>query len=285
MNDDNAILVVGADGMIGRALANRLAGEGRTVLRTTLLPEPGAEVLDLTRPTVSWSPPRRVATAFLCAAVTSLDFCRRQPAESRAINVLCTVALAKMLADQDTQIVFLSSNLVFDGSVPHQRAEAAVCPQTEYGRQKAEAERELLGLPGVCVVRFTKVLGPATPLLTRWADALRTGQAVRPFSDMVMAPVPLEFAVEVLAAVAERRTTGIIQVSAAEEVSYAAAAQHVARCLRAPPELVQPISAAESGVEIEHLPANTTLDTTRLRTELGLVPPDVWTAIEQGMRP
>jgi dTDP-4-dehydrorhamnose reductase len=285
MNDDNAILVVGADGMIGRALANRLAGEGRTVLRTTLLPEPGAEVLDLARQAESWSPPRPVGTVFLCAAMTSLDYCRRQPAESRAINVLGTVALARRLARHGRQIISLSSNLVFDGAVAHQRADAAVCPRTEYGRQKAEAERELLGLGGACVVRFTKVLGQGTPLLTRWADAMRAGEKIRPFSDMVMAPVPLEFAVEALAAVAKTRTTGIVQVSAAQDVSYAEAARHVAKCIHAPHELIQPIAAAQSGIELEHLPANTTLDTSRLRMKLGLIPPNVWTAIERGMRP
>ena len=41
------MLVVGADGLIGRALADRLAGEGFAVVRTAPVPEPGMEVLDL----------------------------------------------------------------------------------------------------------------------------------------------------------------------------------------------------------------------------------------------
>jgi hypothetical protein len=48
--------------------------------------------------------------------------------------------------------------------------------------------------------------------------------------------------------------------------------------------LVQPVSAAESGLVLEHWPVHSTLDTTRLRHELGLTPPAVWEAIELGMR-
>ena len=40
MNQLDTVLVIGADGMIGRTLAARFAAEGRTVVRTTLLPTP-----------------------------------------------------------------------------------------------------------------------------------------------------------------------------------------------------------------------------------------------------
>ena len=161
-----SILVVGADGMIGRTLADRLAAEGQSVLRTTLLPEPGAEALDLTREAARWHPPRPVSVAYLCAAMPSLDYCRSHPAESRAVNVEGTVTLAAGLGRLGALCVFPSTNLVFEGSQTCEKADAPTRPQTEYGRQKAEAERRLQELPGrVCVVRFTKVLAPRRPAL------------------------------------------------------------------------------------------------------------------------
>ena len=285
MKPEGAILVVGADGRIGRALADRLAGKGHAVIRTVLSPESGAEVLDLSRNAAGWTPPRPVSVAFLCAAATSLEYCRTRPMESRAVNVDGTVALARTLTGRGARVVFPSSNLVFDGSCPFARADASVCPRTEYGRQKADAERQLLELPGVCVVRLSKVLGPASPLLAPWAAALRRGEPVRPFADMVMSPVPLGFAVEVLGRVGATPMEGVLQVSAAEDISYEQAARHVAKRIRAAQELVEPVSAAGSGLPLEHLPAHTTLDTTRLRAELGLVPPEVWEAVDVGMTP
>ncbi len=295
MNQAETVLVVGADGMIGRALAERLAVRGRHVVCTTLVPTPGAVVLDLARDAAEWAPPP-AATAYLCAAVTSQDQCRAEPAKSRGVNVEGTLALAEKLVRQGTHVVFPSTNLVLDGRTPHQPADAPYAPQTEYGRQKAEAEQRLRRLPGTCVVRFTKVLGRATPLLLGWIAALREGQPIRPFSDMLLAPVPLDFAVEALLKVAARRAEGVVQVSAEKDITYAEAARFVADCLHVPLSvsgrgaggeggLVQPVAVADSGIAIEYVPNHTTLDTTRLQHEFGLVPPLVWAAITLAMQP
>lgn len=283
MEREDAVLVVGADGLIGGSLARRFCAEGRNVLRTVLRPEPDAETLDLSQDVSGWVPPRPIAVAYLCAAATSVAHCRSHVEATRAINVIATLNLARTLGKQGALVVFPSSNLVFDGAVPFQRADAPTCPRTEYGRQKAEVERHFLASPGACIVRFTKVLGPETPLLLQWADALRAGRPIHPFADMVMAPVPLAFAVEVLAGVGRSRREGVFQVSGPRDVAYAEVAQYVALRLRAAPELVQPVPAAESGAELEHVPAHTTLDSTRLQQELGLAPPDVWAAVDAGM--
>ncbi len=283
MERESAVVVVGADGLIGRCLAERLRAEGRQVVRTVLRPEPNAEVLDLSQDVSAWTPPGPVAVAYLCAAATSLAYCRSHVNEARTINVRGTLTLAHTLCQRGALVVFPSSNLVFDGSVPFQRADAATCPRTEYGRQKAEVESQLLDLPNVCVVRFTKVLGPGSPPLAQWADALRHGRPIHPFADMVMAPLPLGFAVEALCAVGRARSKGVIQVSGPRDVTYEEAARHVAGRLYAAAELVQPIGTADSGVALEHVPAHTTLDSTRLRGELGLTPPDARAAVDAAM--
>lgn len=277
----NAHLVVGADGMIGRALTQRLRGEGWPVVRTVRAAEAGAVALDLSGDVAAWSPPCEVGAAYLCAAVTSLEDCRRDPARSRAVNVCAAAALARTLARRGAVVLFPSTNLVFDGSRPFERADAPVAPATEYGRQKAEAERLLLGMAGpIGIVRFTKVLGPRAPLLARWAGDLRQGRPVHPFADMVLAPVPLEFAVDVLVRAARERMGGILQVSGPQDVSYEAVARHIARRVGASETLVQPVEAAASGFRPEHVPRHTTLDMTRLQRELGMTPPDVWATID-----
>jgi dTDP-4-dehydrorhamnose reductase len=283
MNEAEPVLIVGADGMIGRTLAGRFTAAGRNVVRTALSPAAETVALDLAREATAWTPPP-AAVAFLCAAITSQDQCRAHRAESRAVNVEGTLALVEKLARQGTHVVFPSTNLVFDGLHPHQPADSPYAPQSEYGRQKAETESRLRQIPGTCVVRFTKVLGRATPLFLGWIAALRKDEAIHPFSDMRMAPVPLDFAVDALIAVAARRVEGVVQVSAEKDITYAEAAYFVANCLIRPPELVQPVTVAEAGMAIECVPAHTTLDTTRMERELGLVPPPPWAAITEGMK-
>ena len=292
MKRKNTPLVVGADGLIGQALADHLMRAGETVVETTRRLGTISEkslFLDLVEDVSDWRPPCEVSVAYLCAAVTSLERCRREPLQSARVNVHHTVALAKTLVASGTFVIFPSTNLVYDGSIPFRKAEDAVCPVTEYGRQKVEAERQLLALGEtvatlsrglVSVVRFTKVLGPNMPLFKGWIQALQDGETIYPFSDMVMAPVPLSFAVDVLHRVGEARLPGIVQVSGEKDVTYEQVARHIAQCIGASPDLVQPMRSEEAGLQIESIPSHTTLDTTRLRVELGMEPPDVWATID-----
>lgn len=279
-----ASLVVGADGLIGRALVDHLAHVGEERIGTTRRPDTisdGRIFLDLSEEISEWRPPRQVSVVYLCAAVTALKRCRMDPAASGIVNIYNTVALAKLLIARKTFVVAPSTNLVFDGSVPFRKADDPLCPTTEYGRQKAEAHRQLLDLGvRISIVRLSKVIGPNMPLITGWIQALKNNEAIHPVSNMVIAPVALSFAVQVLHRVAERRMCGIIQVSPEEDVTYEQIARHIARRIGADSELVQAIRWEEAGLDLEAVPSHTTLDTTRLRTELGIEPYDVWSVID-----
>ena len=54
----------------------------------------------------------------------------------------------------------------------------------------------------------------------------------------------------------------------------------VARRIGANAELVQPMCSSESGIQLETVPAHTTLDTSRMRSALGLEPPEARIAID-----
>ena len=282
-NLNDAVLIVGADGIIGRNLVAAFESAGKAVWQTTRhLDQVGGQrvFLDLSKDLTQWSlPPAPISTAILCAAVTSLESCRLDPKSSRRVNVLGTIALAKRLVEAGTFVVFLSTNLVFNGEAPFVKPTDPVNPQTEYGSQKAEVESQFLAWgEKIAIVRFSKVLSPDMPLFQGWIRDLKAGKVIYPYSDMVMAPVSLVFAVKVLLEVTERRVTGIFHVSAMQDVSYAAAAQHIARKLGVDMELVQPIPYRESGLAFA--PLNSSLESSRL-VELGLCAPDAGDAFEE----
>lgn len=265
-------LIVGADGAIGSALANRFPQALRTTRRTA---SDNALSLDLSCDLAAWPIPDRIEVAFLCAAITSIEQCRKQPAETRHVNVSRMVQIATRLQARGAHVVFLSTNQVFDGSRPHIRPDERTNPLSEYGRQKADAERAILAAGGATVVRFTKVVVSAMPLLRTWAVALRSGAIIEPFDDMVMSPVSLEFAVDALARIGERKPGGIVQVSGDNDASYAAIARRLAHRVGASCDLVRPVSCRERGIPRESAPLHTTLDTARLTSEFSLTVPRV----------
>lgn len=281
MAGDARVLVIGADGAIGSAVAARLEAAGTAVARTSRR-GPSADIpLDLAALLATWSPPPGVSAAVLCAAVTSTEACRDSSDEAHRVNVEGTVELGRRLADAGARIVFLSTNLVFDGSTPFTPTTAARCPRTAYGRMKAEAEERLLALGGTTVVRLTKIIGRALPVIDRWRDSLARDEPIRPLMDLVIAPVSLDLATTVITAAAREPLGPILQVSARADVSYADVAARLARRWGATADLVRPASAAELGLALEHLPAHTTLDVSLMRDRLGIDSPDPWAAIDE----
>lgn len=276
-------LVVGAQGSIGRALTLALRSAGTTVTEThhrhTQRPE--ALMLDLARNVAAWPALPDVQVAYLCAAVSSLATCRTAPTATARVNVHGAAAVAEHLVKRGAFVVFLSTDLVYDGTRPGRRPEEPVCPRTEYGRQKADAEARLAALgASIAVVRLSKVLGPTMALLRGWADALRRREAIAPFSDVALAPIPLGFAVDALIRVGNRRLPGIVQVSGAADVTYAHVAHCLAQRLHVPRDLVRPICSSEAGIPLEATPSYATLDTSRLEEEFDLPPPSVWEAVD-----
>jgi dTDP-4-dehydrorhamnose reductase len=265
--------------MVGSALLARVRQAGLCALGTTRRPDRVNEEclrLDLADDLQQWRPPQPVEVA-----EARIQACKDNPAATARVNVEGLSQLAKSLQSQGAFVIFLSTNQVFDGSVPFRSPLDPCCPVTEYGRQKAEAERRFLQSGGAgAIVRFTKILGPRTPLFATWAVSLRRGQRIQPFSDMTLAPVPLSCAVNVLLLIAARRLPGIFHVSGDRDVSYEAAARAGAAAMGADPRLVMPVRAAQSAVDSEPLPLHTTLDIGAIKATLGLVPPDVQWTIE-----
>jgi dTDP-4-dehydrorhamnose reductase len=273
MQGDAVELVVGADSMIGGALLQRLRAVGRRALGTSRRPHHDKSIvhLDLGKPPGVWDGPP-VRTAYLCAAVSRLDACRRDPEGSAQVNVAGAVRLARLLAAQGAYVVFLSTNHVFDGTRPYRRPDEATCPFNEYGRQKAAAEVQVLSLgTSAAALRLTKVLGDRVALFDAWAVSLRRGECIRPYSDLSIAPVPLRTAVECLARLGRQRLPGVHHLSGDRDVLYADVARTVAELAGADEMLVEPVATLTAQPDADPPPRYTTLAVTRC----GFTAPDV----------
>jgi dTDP-4-dehydrorhamnose reductase len=270
-----SVLVTGADGGIARGLLAGLGGICNKIWSTTRCRATVASqclFLDLSQASQHWSlPPTPLDVVFLCAAIGSQEQCRIEPLATRQVNVLHTVELAKRLASEGAFVVFISSNLVFDGQTAFAPIDHPCNPQTTYGQQKAEAEQQLLNLgTDVAIVRFGKVIVPGMSLFGNWISDLRSGKIIHPFDDMMMAPISLTFAVQVLCRLALRRRAGIVHATATHDISYADAARVIAQQLGADPDLIVP--ASHRNTEHVFAPLYSALNTTDL-VELDLAAP------------
>jgi dTDP-4-dehydrorhamnose reductase len=278
-------LIIGGDSQLGSSLVSHLREAKQNVISTVFSRDPVFQnefFLDLSKDTSNLSIPGKFNIAFLCAAVTSTEFCRIQPEKSRKINVENTLALAKQISQTGAALFFPSSNLVFDGLSPFQKTTDPVSPRCEYGRQKVETEHGLINLTAkTTIVRFTKIISPGMALIRNWITDLRQDKTIHPFSDMVLSPVSLRFVTEAIIAIIQRESYGLWQVSASEDVTYEQMARYLAQKMGISQKKIEPIKVDQSGLKFETLPEHTTLDTTRLKEELGIEPTTVWNMLDE----
>lgn len=263
------ILILGADGAIGRHMAGRLAALGHDVTGTTRRSDtlgPGRVFADLADPGFSAVALPSADIVLICAAMARFADCRERPDLSRRVNVEVPAQVGRHYRAAGARVVLLSTSAVFDCLAPNMAAEAPMSPLSAYGRMKAEAETALLALgPSMSVLRLTKVLTPDMALLNCWIAALKASSPVRAFTDMTVAPITLSDVEAALLAVISDGTGGRCQVSASDDVSYAAIAGHLARRLGVPESLVEAVDAASAGIPPNEVTRFTSLDTRRLQ--------------------
>jgi dTDP-4-dehydrorhamnose reductase len=281
-------LIVGGDSEIGAAALRAMKAQGASVAATTrrndrvTLDRP---FLDLSAPLDDWVPPSGTQAVCLCAAIARLSDCADDPAGSAHINVAQTLALAEKLLARGITVLFLSTNRVFNGRTPHERAEAPHSPVSEYGRQKARAEAVLLrqlesGAP-VAILRLAKVMSETMPLITGWIKDLTAAKPIRVFSDLALAPTPTDLVCTAIAALLQDRARGVFQLTGPRDVTYVDIGRFLATHIDVDQKLVIQTSAREAGLPEGATALNTTLDSSRLRVHYGLEVPDVWDVVER----
>jgi dTDP-4-dehydrorhamnose reductase len=249
------VLVVGSTGTIGKTLTAELSQSGFEVIsasRRTNSDIKNSIHIDLTTASEAlaiFEKQENFDSAVLCAAVTNLHECECDPKATSQINISAQVTLTKALLDVGTQkVVFLSSNRVFGGKSANTSKSAKYSFTTEYGRQKAIAETELLKLgKAVRVIRLTKVLAEDEPRLNDWASKLTSGREVKAFVDARVSPVTLDDTVKVITEVVESDCESVTQFSATDEISYFEMARFMAKFLRVDERLVVAQNAEEVG--------------------------------------
>ncbi len=256
------ILIVGGDSKIGSALYKRLVKGNSKILKTTRRQnlEENEFYFNLEDEfDISIFPKIRFDFVFMCASITSLEYCEKNPDESKKINVVNTLKVLSYFNKNGSFVIFFSTNLVFDGTKPAFTFSDQTNPITEYGKQKVLVENELSKLPNNAIFRLTKVIDYNFKLFDNWIEDLTNLNTIYPFYDMKMSPVWMDDLIEFLLKYLEKPEKGVFHVSALDEITYYEAAQYIVRKLRLDINKVEPISA--KSINIEYIPNFISLST------------------------
>jgi dTDP-4-dehydrorhamnose reductase len=249
------VLIIGSTGVIGRQLSATLQKKGNEVFgssRRIDSNDRNLHAIDLANTssaieTIS-NLPKMDAVVF-SAGMTGLRECEKDPALSRKVNVTSQVEIAKWFVISGCQkVIFLSSNRVFDGRTENVKSDAEYSPTTEYGRQKAQAEEQILGLGDATrIIRFTKIISASSKLLVDWIAKIKIDIPVYAFTDVSISPITKEYASAVIENVLLGKSEPIIQASSTDEISYFEMARSIAEQLDTDKSNVHKQLASEVG--------------------------------------
>lgn len=271
------ILVLGRDGQVGRALQPALAALGEVVAL-------GHAEADLAQPDtlpaiIARERPDVVVNA---AAYTGVDAAEDDRELAWTINAGAVGRIGEAASKNGALVVHYSTDYVFDGASPDPYSEdAPTSPLSVYGASKLAGE-VLLRESGArhVILRTSWVYAPEGrnfPLtILRLA---RERESLDVVADQVGAPTPASLIAEITAEFVSRPHPGLYHLAPAGETSWHGLARLLVEealaagaTLRLRPEAIRPIKAAEYGARARR-PANSRLDTRRLRDTLGVALP------------
>ncbi len=211
--------VTGAAGLIGHYLVQLAPRHA-----------PGWRVVGLTRAELDLCDAAAVRRRFAadrpvlvihCAALSRSPACEADPALARRINVEATAALADVATG--AQLVFFSTDLVFDGRRGRYTEADAPNPLGVYAATKAEAETRVRAHPRALIIRTSLNGGISLSGDRAFNEQMRrawqAGRPVRLYTDEFRSPIHAAVTARAVWELALQGVTGLYHVAGAERLS------------------------------------------------------------------
>jgi len=185
--------------------------------------------------------------AIISAGFSNVFFCEKNPQITHQINVRGTLRLIEQLCERNIVPVLCSSSYVFDGILGSYEEAALVNPLNEYGKQKAELEREisLRFDKMVLLLRLGKVFGLEKgdgTLLDEMIKSLLGKKKICAAYDQIFCPIAMDDLIAQIVQLQKINARGLYHVCGDEVWSRLDLAKILCQALCINPDIIEPIS-------------------------------------------
>jgi len=287
------ILITGATGLLGIALQESIQDNVELFgvyhpprslplpLRAQIRP---ADVTDMTlmRAIFEWAKPYVVIHA---AAIGSVDFAEQHREQTRAVNVGGTQVVAALCREFNSKLVYISSNAVFDGNTPFYSETDPVNPINYYGKLKVEAE-ETVKVSGASWAIIRPILmygwnypGERQTPVAWWLQSLRERKPIKVVNNVFSKPLYVESCAQTVWAAVRLQRCGLFHIAGRDHISLYHFALKTAETFGLDSKLIEPVPDSYFP-ELAARPRDTSFDTTKMESELGVAP----MSVEEGLQ-
>jgi dTDP-4-dehydrorhamnose reductase len=158
------------------------------------------------------------------AAMADIDACEEHPADAHFINFEVTRQLVHHARKINARLIFMSSDVIFDGKRGNYAENDKPRPLNVYGRTKNEAEKYILKhLPNAVVVRPALFYGLALNGRRSFTEImlqnLKAGKEIKVFTDQFRTPILINDLVNAIWELAGNDYRGIIHLGGIQKVN------------------------------------------------------------------
>lgn len=226
------ILVTGSNGLLGQKLVKLLLEQGQEVVATSrgsnridYLDAPLeycemdiTDEAEVSAVMAKYSPDVVIHTA----AMTNVDQCEAEQPECRLLNVTAVKFLIQACEEQQSFLIHLSTDFIFDGEDGPYREEDQANPISFYGQSKLDAEEFVKTAKCDWAILRTVLVYGVTPGMSRsniilWVkENLENGKPLNIVDDQWRTPTLAEDLAMGCYLAAKNRATGIFNISGEE---------------------------------------------------------------------
>jgi dTDP-4-dehydrorhamnose reductase len=279
------ILVTGASGQVGSAMAQRLASCA-TVIATD------RASLDLAKPDAIPAILDKIAPELVinAAAYTAVDRSEEEPTLAQRVNAEGPGVMAQWCASHGVPLIHFSTDYVFDGHGTQRWSEDDIPrPLSAYGASKLAGEERIRAAGGCHLIIRTSWIYAARGrnFLRKIAALAKTNKELRIVADQVGAPTSAALIADSLHRMLEAgppifrekagEARGLVHLAASGEASWYEFASEIVKGLRArgislSVERIVPIRTEDYPLPAQR-PLNSRFNLGRLQSVFGITPP------------
>ena len=287
------IMILGANGFIGRRILKRLAPKHQVMacsLHQDIMPEESYrfEVIDI----LNYPALMGLLNVFHpdviinAAAYSVVDYCEQHQEEAYAMNVTVVKHLAEYSQANSCRLIHLSTDFVFDGTSPNAYTETDIPnPVNYYGKTKQWSEEVIeQRCNNYAIVRVEVVYGKPLPkqhgnIVHLVKSRLENGQNIRVVSDQFRSPTWVEDIAYAIEKLLSDQYQGIYHICGDKTLSVAKIAHQVAKFFQLDASLIEAVTTKEMN-EATPRPAFTPMSIEKAKKELGYQP----SKLEEGFK-
>ena len=287
------IMILGANGFIGRRILNRLAPKHQVMacsLHQDIMPEGGYhfETIDIldSHALIGLLKEFQPDVIINGSAYSVVDYCEQHQEEAYAMNVTVVKHLAEYSQANSCRLIHISTDFVFDGTSTKAYTETdSPNPINYYGKTKRWSEEAIEQLcTNYAIVRVEVVYGKPFPkqhgnIVHLVKNRLENGQSIRVVSDQFRSPTWVEDIANAIEKLLSDQYQGIYHICGDETLSVADIAHRVAKFFKLDTLLIEAVTTEEMN-EATPRPAFTPMSIEKAKKELGYQP----SKLEEGFK-